>query len=42
MKTFIDKLRDGSSGEWTLTVLFAGIILFAMGIFIGQAIGSAS
>ena len=42
MKTFFDKVRDGSSGEVTLTIFFAAIILFAMGIFVGQAIGQAS
>lgn len=41
MKTFVDKIREGSSGELTLAVFFAAIMLFAAGIMIGRAFGSA-
>ncbi|MDG6078394.1 hypothetical protein E3U23_04215 [Erythrobacter litoralis] len=40
MKTFVDKIREGSSGELTLAIFFAAVMLFTAGIMIGRAIGS--
>jgi len=41
MKTFIDKIREGSSGELILAIFFAAIMLFAAGITIERTLGSA-
>ena len=42
MQTFFDKIREGSSGEITLTLFLAAIILFAMGVGLGEALESVS